>query len=242
MSQPPISIRNPATAAFLAWLIPGLGHYYQGRKGKAFLYAFCILGLYCLGMLMGEGKIVYWRWVNPLEQPRKILHLLPGAVFRWSTRLAGAHSGNASALRARPRSSGGSLAEPSAGRSLTGFIPGSASSSKSARSTPPSRACSISWPSTTPTKAPPTRTRTNETPATSPRPHLAAAVDLKAEGSRMIGELGPGLLACLAAGRRDQRRLLGVAPRIVAANLVPVDPALLLDPGVARRRDRPAYS
>src|SRR5262249_9186977 len=30
-----------------------------------------ILGLYSMGMLMGEGKIVYWRWVNPLNNPEK---------------------------------------------------------------------------------------------------------------------------------------------------------------------------
>ncbi len=64
-------------AAFLAWLIPGLGHYYQGRKGKAWLYAICILGLYFVGFAMGQGKIVYWRWVNPLNNPEKFcLHYI----------------------------------------------------------------------------------------------------------------------------------------------------------------------
>ena len=77
MSQPPISMRNPLKAAFLAWLVPGLGHYYQGRTGKAFLYAFCILGLYFVGLYLGEGKIVYWRWVNPFQNPEKFcLHYL----------------------------------------------------------------------------------------------------------------------------------------------------------------------
>jgi hypothetical protein len=77
MNHTPISMRNPLKAAFLAWLIPGWGHFYQGRKGKAFLYFFCILGLYFVGLLMGEGKIVYWRWVNPLQYPEKFcLHYL----------------------------------------------------------------------------------------------------------------------------------------------------------------------
>lgn len=71
MTQPTIDLRNPAKAAFLAWLIPGLGHYYQGRTRKAILYAVCILGLYFLGFAMGEGKIVCWRWVNPLRNPEK---------------------------------------------------------------------------------------------------------------------------------------------------------------------------
>jgi hypothetical protein len=71
MSQPSVPLRDPLKAAFLAWLIPGWGHLYQGRKGKAILYATCILGLYLMGMLMGDGKIVYWRWVSPFEKPEK---------------------------------------------------------------------------------------------------------------------------------------------------------------------------
>jgi hypothetical protein len=81
MSQTPISFRNPLTAAFLAWLVPGWGHFYQGRKGKAFLYAFCILGLYFVGLFMGEGKIVYWRWVNPFQNPEKFCVHYLGQFF-----------------------------------------------------------------------------------------------------------------------------------------------------------------
>ena len=71
MSQPPINLRHPYRAALLAWLLPGMGHFYQGRTGKGWLYAICILGLYFVGLAMGEGKIVYWRWVNPLGNPEK---------------------------------------------------------------------------------------------------------------------------------------------------------------------------
>ena len=68
-------------AAFLAWLVPGLGHFYQGRTGKGILYAVCILGLYVMGMVMGEWKIVYWRWVNPLNNPEKFCLYYPGQFF-----------------------------------------------------------------------------------------------------------------------------------------------------------------
>src|SRR5436305_649758 len=68
-------------AALLAWLVPGLGHFYQGRTGKGILYAVCILGLYVMGMLMGEGKIVYWRWVNPLNNPEKFCLYYLGQFF-----------------------------------------------------------------------------------------------------------------------------------------------------------------
>lgn len=69
MKPESINLKNPRLAALLAWLVPGLGHWYQGRKGKALLYATCILGLFFVGLFLGEGKIVYWRWVSPLRDP-----------------------------------------------------------------------------------------------------------------------------------------------------------------------------
>lgn len=65
--QIPVDLKNRRLAAFLAWLVPGLGHLYQGRRGKAILYFVCIAGLFVSGMIMGEWKIAYWRWVNPLQ-------------------------------------------------------------------------------------------------------------------------------------------------------------------------------
>ena len=81
MSQTPVLLRNPFKAAFLAWLFPGLGHFYQGRVGKGWLYAVSILSLYYLGFAMGEGKIVYWRWVNPLNNPEKFCLHYVGQFF-----------------------------------------------------------------------------------------------------------------------------------------------------------------
>lgn len=77
MPSAPIPLKNPKLAAFLAWLVPGLGHFYQGRVGKAILYCASILSLYTLGFILGEGHIVYWRWVNPMSDPDKFcLHYL----------------------------------------------------------------------------------------------------------------------------------------------------------------------
>lgn len=69
MPAPPIDLKDRRLAAFLAWLVPGLGHLYQGRKGKALLYAVCILGLYLFGLAIGEAKMVFWRWESPLRNP-----------------------------------------------------------------------------------------------------------------------------------------------------------------------------
>ncbi len=66
-TNPPL--KNRKLAALLAFLVPGLGHAYQGRWGKAVLYATCIFGLFFVGMALGEWKILYWRWVSPLKDP-----------------------------------------------------------------------------------------------------------------------------------------------------------------------------
>lgn len=54
-----IDLRNPWLAALLAWLVPGLGHAYQRRWTKAAIYTACILGVYCYGLWLGEGRVVY---------------------------------------------------------------------------------------------------------------------------------------------------------------------------------------
>jgi hypothetical protein len=63
-----IDLKDPASAAVLAWLVPGLGHWYQGRRAKAVLFFFCILGPFLYGVYlggdreMGFGRAVYFSW------------------------------------------------------------------------------------------------------------------------------------------------------------------------------------
>jgi hypothetical protein len=63
-----IDLKDPAMAAFLAWLIPGLGHWYQGRRAKAVLYFVCIMATFCYGVYLGGnrelgwGRAVYFSW------------------------------------------------------------------------------------------------------------------------------------------------------------------------------------
>ena len=56
ISQPEIQLKDPYIAVWLAWLVPGLGHLYQGRKTKAMIYAVCILGLFFFGAILYSGK------------------------------------------------------------------------------------------------------------------------------------------------------------------------------------------
>lgn len=51
--------KNVVVAGVLAYLVPGLGHFYQGRMFKGLIYFVCILGAYFGGMRLGEGAVVY---------------------------------------------------------------------------------------------------------------------------------------------------------------------------------------
>jgi hypothetical protein len=66
--EQPVELKDPALAALLAWLVPGLGHYYQGRVAKAILYFVCIMGTFAYGLYLGGsrelgwGRSVYFSW------------------------------------------------------------------------------------------------------------------------------------------------------------------------------------
>ena len=64
----PINLRNPYLAGFLAWLVPGLGHYYQKRYNKALIFFLCIMPMLIVGCALassseaGIARNVYWSW------------------------------------------------------------------------------------------------------------------------------------------------------------------------------------
>ena len=62
MADPRLNLKNPNVAAVLAFLIPGAGHWYQGRYFKAAIYSVCILSTFFWGQAMAEWKGVYFRW------------------------------------------------------------------------------------------------------------------------------------------------------------------------------------
>lgn len=57
-----VDLRNRYLAAFLAWLVPGAGHFYQGRHTKGTLFLICILTTWILGFALGGGHVVYASW------------------------------------------------------------------------------------------------------------------------------------------------------------------------------------
>ena len=69
----PIELKDRELAALLAWLVPGLGHAYQGRWAKAGLYFVCIMGLFIHGLYLGSesgpngvgwARVVYYDGLN----------------------------------------------------------------------------------------------------------------------------------------------------------------------------------
>ena len=55
VSQPSLDLKNPGLAAFLAWLIPGLGHIYQGRILKGVLFSSRFAGCSSSAPGLGPG-------------------------------------------------------------------------------------------------------------------------------------------------------------------------------------------
>ena len=64
----PVPLKDPFTAAVLAWLVPGLGHIYQGRAAKGLLFFVLLMGTFVYGMYLGEWRTVYWTW-DPERKP-----------------------------------------------------------------------------------------------------------------------------------------------------------------------------
>lgn len=60
--EPEVEVRNPTLAALLGWLVPGAGHAYQRRYGKAILFAVCVFVTYFYGLALGDGHVVYASW------------------------------------------------------------------------------------------------------------------------------------------------------------------------------------
>ena len=66
-----IDLKNRYFAALLAFLIPGAGHFYQGRTNKAYVFSVCILGLFFFGLYLGKGRVVY---ASTAAEDFRVLH------------------------------------------------------------------------------------------------------------------------------------------------------------------------
>ena len=72
LSDRVVELKDPWVAAILAWLIPGLGHLYQGRTAKGVLVMVCILSTFFYGLYLSDGRAVYASW---LEGDKRMYYL-----------------------------------------------------------------------------------------------------------------------------------------------------------------------
>lgn len=77
---PPHPLKSPALAAVLSFLVPGLGHAYQGRYFKAALYSLCIFGSFFFGQTLGDWKVVYVDWSASRRTWAYVCQFWAGAV------------------------------------------------------------------------------------------------------------------------------------------------------------------
>jgi len=84
-----LCLHNRYLAAFLSWLIPGAGHYYQGRTFKATIYFASVTMCVVIGLVVSGGRCVYASW-NGTEKRWQFalqagvgLPAIPAAVQGW---------------------------------------------------------------------------------------------------------------------------------------------------------------
>lgn len=62
--------KDPGRALLLAWLLPGAGHWYTARRGRAALYGLAVIGVFVGGLLMGglaTVSVVGHKWAFLLQ-------------------------------------------------------------------------------------------------------------------------------------------------------------------------------
>ena len=79
MNDPRIRLKNRMLAVILAWLLPGAGHLYQGRRLKSAIYFCSIMGLWIMAMHLSEWKVMAAPIKTPGESRPIILVLKFGA-------------------------------------------------------------------------------------------------------------------------------------------------------------------
>ncbi|MFN3192581.1 MAG: DUF6677 family protein [Aureliella sp.] len=87
-----LNLRNRNLAAFLAWVIPGAGHFYQQRYLKSAIFSACVFTTFLIGMMVSGGKCVYASWNQTEKRWQYVLQsgvgfaAIPAALQAYSAR------------------------------------------------------------------------------------------------------------------------------------------------------------
>lgn len=84
-------------AALLAWLVPGLGHLYLGRRVKGFIFMGCLLSLFLLGVAMDSRLQLYLGFEDPLALLFSLAQMAMGAPY-FAARALGFEAGRVTSV------------------------------------------------------------------------------------------------------------------------------------------------
>ena len=74
------TVKRAALSVVLTWLLPGLGHFYLGRRRRAALYGFIILLMFVLGLCL-DGSLSTWVEGSYLSGLATVADLGAGPVY-----------------------------------------------------------------------------------------------------------------------------------------------------------------
>jgi len=83
MSQSDDPTKSWVLSVVLAWAVPGLGHWYLGRPGKAVTFFVLIVGLFLAGWILGQCKVV------DMDDSWMFIGQAPGGLMTVATNLIG---------------------------------------------------------------------------------------------------------------------------------------------------------
>ena len=76
-----VDLSRGVPACILAWIVPGGGHFYLGRRGKGLTFMGCLVAMFLLGLAWDARLQVQFTLEDPLAVIRSIAQLALGAPY-----------------------------------------------------------------------------------------------------------------------------------------------------------------
>jgi hypothetical protein len=76
-----IDMSRAVPACVLAWLVPGAGHLFLGRRGKAATFFLCLLSMFALGLAWDARLQMQMTLEDPLALLRSVAQMAIGAPY-----------------------------------------------------------------------------------------------------------------------------------------------------------------
>ncbi len=80
---------DPIPACLFAWLVPGAGHFFLRRRGRAAFFGGSLVALFVIGLLWDASLVPEMSFDDPLAAPLDLEPRSPVIAARTETGLAG---------------------------------------------------------------------------------------------------------------------------------------------------------